>query len=204
MAKEQNVERIEISLPKIDFVKVTIVGKTPYVGTNWSEESKDDLVKSQSEKGSKTKIRPLRNIEKEVHGKRHIEEGVDCMPVQAIKASIIDTTRDLWKLKAGICSVDILRSITIIGDIGHYTTIRDENGKPLEPTAFNAVVKLPRGQSMIAYRPQYKNWFANIEIQFLADRFTKTDVLNLLARAGITSGLGDTRKIGGGRFTIKA
>jgi len=195
-------EIVTISLPKRERVTITVFGDTPYVGTNFSQQVREDLLQEQTGK-AKTKARAARNPEAEAKSRRHIIDEYDCIPCEAFRAAMIDTAKD--DTLKGVSGEAVRRSISIQGDVGNYIIIKNGDGQSPHsgPKTFEAVVKLANGQRHIAFRPSYDTWSASFSIIYLADRFSQQDVLNLLARAGITTGVGDTRRIGGGRFYLK-
>lgn len=189
-----------IQLPKREMVTITVIGDTPYVGTNFSDVTKKELVAEQSGK-NKTKARPARDVEGEVYGRRHIVDGIDCIPSEAFRAAIIDTAKD--DILKEVNGEAVRRSVSVQGDMGNHISILNGKGELHEgPTIFESVVKLANGARHVAYRPSYDPWSTTFTIIYLADRFTQQDILNLLARAGVTTGVGDTRRIGGGRFYL--
>jgi len=191
---------VSIEVPVRDTLHITIVGDTPYVGTNFADSTRQELADKQSGK-AKTKTRAVRNIDEEVFGRRHIVDDIDVIPISAFWAAMIDTAKD--KLLTGTNGEEVRRCTLIQGDMGAHTTIRNLKGKVHPaPKTMSAVVKLASGARHIAYRPSYENWTAQITIIYFADKFSQQDILNLLTRAGITTGIGDTRRIGGGRFHL--
>ena len=69
---------------------------------------------------------------------------------------------------------------------------------------------LPKGEMMIAARPMWREWSADVTVTFDRDQFNEEDVLNLLCRAGLQVGIGegrhDSRKshgMGWGTFEVK-
>jgi hypothetical protein len=187
-----------IEVPNRQILSIDIIGDTPYVGTNFAIDVQEALLNKQSGKG-KTKTRAARDVDAEVFGRRHIIKGVDAIPITAFWAAVIDTAKD--KLLTGTSGEDVRRSTMIQGDLGAFTTIRDQDGNQHPgPETMSAVVKLASGARHIAYRPSYENWTAKISVVYFADKFSAQDIINLLVRAGLTTGVGDTRRIGGGRF----
>lgn len=197
--KEENVRQVTIARPKRASVTITVIGDTPYVGTNFAEDTRKELANTQSGK-NKMKARAPRNIEGEANGRRHIVNGVDCIPAEAFRAAMIDTAKD--DTLPGVNGEAVRRSIIVQGDQGNFITILHGKEPHEEPEIFPSVVKLANGMRHVAYRPMYKHWSATFTIIYLVSRFTEQDVISLLYRAGITTGVGDTRRIGGGRFYV--
>ncbi len=192
-------QSVAIPLPKREKLTVKVEGDTPYVGSNYSEDTRKELAEKQSGK-SKMKARAPRNIDAEINGRRTIKDGIDCIPAGAFRAAMIDTAKD--DTLTAVNGEMVKRSVIVQGDLGNFISIKNGTGKNFEPSTFESVVKLANGLPHIAYRPMYENWTADVTIIYIADKFTHQDILNLLARAGITTGVGDTRKIGGGRYHL--
>lgn len=201
--KEDGKEVARIELPEVSQVIINIIGETPYVGTNFADETRQELLEEQSGK-ARTKVRAKRDIEKEVNGRRHIIDGIDCIPCIAFRTAMINTAKD--DALSNVNGEMIRRNIiNVSGDHSEYTSIRNGNGKELHPgpDIGQGIVKLANGKPHVCYRPTYNNWSTEITITYLSDRLSQDDVLTLLACAGITTGVGDTRRIGGGRFRLK-
>lgn len=196
---DQN-QSVAIPLPKREKLTVKVEGDTPYVGTNYSEDTRKELADKQSGK-SKLKARAPRDIDAEINGRRTIKDGIDCIPAGAFRAAMVDTAKD--DSLTAVNGEMVKRSVIVQGDLGNFMPIRKNGTKEnFEPSTFESVVKLANGLPHIAYRPMYENWTTDVTIIYIADKFTHQDILNLLARAGITTGVGDTRKIGGGRYHL--
>jgi len=201
MAKERTNQNpvVAIPLPRREKLTVTVKGDTPYVGTNYSEDVRKEVAEKQSGK-SKLKARAPRDIKAEIKGRRTIRNGIDCIPAGAFRAAMVDTAKD--DTLTAINGEMVKRSIIVQGDLGDFISIKNGTEENFEPSVFESVVKLPSGLPHIAYRPMYENWTADVTIIYIADKFAREDILNLLARAGITTGVGDSRKIGGGRYRL--
>lgn len=199
---EPQSQQVTIELPKKEAIEIIVVGETPYVGSKYADETRKNLLMKQSGK-NKTKSKDARNIEVEVNGRRHIVNDKDCIPASAFRSAMIDVAKD--KSLAETSGAEILRSVVAVqGDEDDFIPILNGNHNDLHPghEIRDDVVTIGRGQKHIAYRPEYRNWSAKLTIIFIADRLNKIDILNLLARAGMQIGVGDNRKIGGGRFYL--
>ena len=195
---------IKIDKPQIIVTQVRIVGDCEYVGSNYSEAVREEVVNKQMGK-EKTKMRGNRDIDAEVNGRRHIVNGVDCIPTISFLAAIMDTVKDgtLNTVK----STHIRRNISIFGEYGSYTPIKsskEKNKLHPGPVVLESIVKLANSMSHVAFRPAYHDWSCDLTVRLLKGKFNVTDVMNLLDRAGITTGVGDNRKIGGGRFHVES
>lgn len=203
-ASKTRTQQVLVQPLQQEEINVTIIGLSPYVGTNFSDETKKELAAKQAGK-TKTKPRKGRDIEGEVYGRRHIENNVDCIPAAAFRAALIDVAKD--KSLDGVSGAEIQRCVMAIqaaqkGFDDFIPILNLENDLYGDPKVFESVVKIGRQKTHVAYRPSYPGWRAQFRIIYVSDRLSAQDVLNLLSRAGQMIGVGDTRKIGGGRFQL--
>ena len=79
------------------------------------------------------------------------------------------------------------------------------------PKILRQALLLPNGAEYVCLRPMWNTgWEAVVRITFDADKFSRTDVGNLLQRAGMQVGIGEGRQssrmcvgVGWGAFAIK-
>jgi hypothetical protein len=88
-------------------------------------------------------------------------------------------------------------SVFILGDgfDSEGTPLVKMKGTPkmITPEMITSHVRNASGVIDIRARPMWKNWSADISIQYDADQFREEDVVNLLNRAGMQVGVGEGR-----------
>jgi hypothetical protein len=78
-----------------------------------------------------------------------------------------------------------------------------------EPERVDMATRNATGVADIRVRPMWRDWKATIRVRYDADQFTQSDVVNLIARAGVQVGIGEGRPyskssngLGYGTFSI--
>lgn len=185
-------QRLVVSAPKMQTVRVSIRGTSPYVSNRMSEESIKKMRDKQAEgstSGTKHGARVPKDFEACYRGSRHIStDGWDGIPVKAFRAAMIDACR-----LVGYKMTYAKLSLFVDGD-----GVEEGTGVPLvkiigTPVKVESVVTLQGTKTDIAARAMWREWSAVLSIRFDADQFTPEDVVNLLVRAGAQCGVGAGR-----------
>lgn len=191
MIKEKT-EAIHIAPPNLQVGEIWIKGNAPLVLHKFSQKALQ-MIRAKQEAGTTAnskKKRDPKNFEELFNNARHISiSGWDGFPASAIRCACISACR-LVGFKMTMAKL----SIFTLADCFDYT-----EGTPLvriiggEPRLLQSMVRLATGVCDIAVRPQWLEWGARLRIRYDADQFTASDVVNLVARAGLQVGIGEGR-----------
>jgi hypothetical protein len=212
MASKANKKNDEVAVIKrANIVRTTlkIRGLTPLVINKFSKKQRDkmmaDMAATKAQKKGKSE-RPPRDYEDDFQQARHVsQEGWDGIHAAAFRCAMIDACRTV-----GLVMTKAKMAVFIIADGWD----RDE-GTPLvrilggEPEQTPTLVRNDNGSADIRVRPMWREWSANITIEFDADMITPESVVNLLDRAGRQVGICEGRPFSKnsagmdwGRFTV--
>ena len=185
-------EAIHIAPPNIKYGEVWIKGTAPLVIHAWSRKVQNEI-KAKQEAGSTAnskRKRDPKDFAEKFNEARHISfEGWDGIPAPAFRNACISACR-LVGFKMTMAKLSIFVEADGFG--------RDD-GQPLvkiigsAPRQFESMVRLANGSCDISVRPQWIEWGARLRIRYDADQFTASDVVNLVARAGLQVGICEGR-----------
>ena len=213
MAFAKKDEGIAIVHPA-NIVRATfrIVGTAPYVQAKFSEKAKQkmmaDMSTPKNAKKAKTEREP-RDYDRDFQQAQHVSvAGWVGIPCPAFRAAMIDACRTV-----GLVMTRAKMSVFVVAD-GYD---KDE-GTPLvriisknPPERTEMLVRNDNGGADIRIRPMWREWEADVTVEFDADMINVGSVVNLLDRAGRQVGVGEGRPFsknsvgqGWGTFTVKA
>lgn len=192
MAIQKTESVIAISPPRFERIMLTLVGTAPLMQARFSAKAMQQMMAkmaagSTSGKGGK---RSARDFDDDFHQAQHIsQEGWNGVPAAALRNACIDTCRmvgfHMTKAKMsifveadGLDSVDGSPLIKLIAD---------------PPERIDMATRNATGVADIRIRPVWRTWALNVRFRFDADQFTPSDVVNLVARAGVQVGIGEGR-----------
>ncbi len=205
-----DTKTVVIQPPNFQTAVVKIKGTAPYVQNKMSQRAREAMEEAQkagSQGRRKNRKKEPKDFDAAYRGAMHVsKKGWHGIPASAFRAAMISACRtvDFAMTRAKL-------SLFIVAD-GYDV----EDGQPLvrlhgEPRMFNMAVRLASGVADIAARPMFEEWHANVTLKWDADAFSATDVVNLLARAGVHCGIGagrpDSRESAGmgfGTFEVEA
>ena len=185
---------VVITPPHFERAAVLIRGTAPYMQHKFSQKSLAAIEQkhregSRSAKGSK---KLARDFEAEWLAATHIsKDGWSGIPAPSFRNAMIDACRmagyQMTRAKMSIFvepvdgydHEDGTPLIRIIGEV-------DPMSKPMPTRNETGVVDLRA-------RPQWSQWECLVPLRWDADQFSATDVINLLARAGVQVGIGEGR-----------
>ena len=187
--------KLVIARPNIQHGEVWIKGTAPLVIHKFSHKAKMQI-KAKQEAGStanKNRKKEAKNFTECFNESRHFSmEGWDGIPAAAFRNACISACR-----LVGFAMTMAKLSIFIEADGWD----RDE-GTPLvkivggEPRQLESMVRIGSGNQKtvdISVRPQWLEWGARLRFRYDADQFTASDVVNLIARAGMQVGICEGR-----------
>lgn len=191
---------------------IRVVGTAPLVQNKFSQKAKETMLKTmatpKNEKKAKSE-RPIRNYAEEFVDAQHIAvAGWNGVPCSGIRAAMIDACRTV-----GIVMTRAKMSVFVIADgfdkRDGTPLVRIYSDKPPEQTEMP--VRLDSGVTDIRVRPMWREWYADVTIDFDGDMITGESVINLLDRAGRQVGLCEGRPFsknsvgqGWGTFQVEA
>lgn len=181
MAKAKaKAEKVAIPAPEIKVLKVKIRGVSSLISHKFSDKSRKQIEDKQQQKAKQAKGK--RDPDQEVKDALHmISKGKYGFPASGFKKAMVNACSHV----AGVTKVAARGSMFVMGD---YVEIK---GKPTKRTDF---VRINRGSTAdIRYRPEFKDWKAELMIRYNANSISPEQILNLLATAGFSVGVGDWR-----------
>lgn len=188
-----------------------IRGTAPLVQNKFSQKARTkmmaDMTRTAAEKKSRT-ARPPRDYDDDFRQAKHVSaDGWIGFPCPAVRAAMIDACRTV-----GLVMTRAKMSVFVVAD-GYDA----DDGTPLvkidapEPECTEMLVRNDDGSADIRIRPMWREWAANVTLEFDADMITPESVVNLLDRAGRQVGIGEGRPFsknsvgqGWGTFTVES
>lgn len=213
MAFAKKDEGVAIIAPA-NIVRTTmrIQGTAPFVQNKFSKKQRDKMMKDmatpKAEKKGKAAL-PPRNYDLDFEQAQHKSvAGWNGIPCPAFRAAMIDACRTV-----NMVMTKAKMSVFVIPDgfdVDDGTPlVRLISKKPPERT--ESLVRNDNGGADIRIRPMWREWEANVTVEFDADMITIQSVANLLDRAGRQVGVGEGRPFsknsvgqGWGTFTVVA
>jgi hypothetical protein len=192
MAAKQLSEVVAISPPKFERIQVRIVGTAPLMQNAFPKKAMD-MMKAKMAAGSTAKKgqkRDARDFDADFKQAQHVsQDGWNGIPASALRNACIDVCR-----MVGFKMTHAKLSVFVEAD-----GLDANDGTPLvkldagAPERVDMAVRNQTGVADIRIRPLWRKWAANVTLRYDADQFTASDVLNLLARAGMQVGIGEGR-----------
>lgn len=182
---------VVIEPPKFEIAKIKIVGVSPYVQNKFSRKAREKMEETQraGEQARKRRKREAKDFEAVYREAMHIsKQGWYGIPAPAFRNAMISACR-IVGFKMTIAKL----SVFVEAD-----GIDADDGTPLvrimgEPRAHEAMVRNATGVADIRWRPMWEEWSAVVRARWDSAQFSASDVVNLLARAGMQVGVGEGR-----------
>jgi hypothetical protein len=183
---------ITIKPPAFERISLTLNGTAPYVQARFSAKSTQAMMAkmaagSTARKGTK---REARDFDDDFRQAMHIStDGWNGVPAAALRNACIDVCR-----MVGFKMTHAKMSIFI-----EHDGLDVIDGAPLirlnapEPERLDMATRNATGVADIRVRPMWREWSVSPVIRFDTDQFTASDVVNLVARAGMQVGIGEGR-----------
>ena len=195
MAKlKQDDSIVQIKPANMVVTTIRIRGNAPYVQEAFSRRTREDIMAAMStpRAAKKSKLaRPVRDYEEEFQQAQHKSvPGWVGIPCAAFRAAMVDACRT-----ANVVMVTAKLAISILPD-----GFDASDGTPLvrlssatAPEKKALPVRNANGSIDIRVRPMWREWWADVQVQFDADMITAESIVNLLDRAGQQVGIGAGR-----------
>ena len=188
---------IDIAYPRQDEIVVHLLGTRPLYHHSMSFDAMKELLipsprKNAAAKAATMKHDPLKEYRESAYqsvGDHHATRLL--MRADALKRSLGTAALET----AGVFKSEIGRDVYVQPDTGIYLYVWGKPVMSMEPVRMSDMKRTPD----IRTRAVCVEWCARARIKYLADRFTDTAIVNLVARAGIVSGWGDARQEKGAR-----
>jgi hypothetical protein len=208
-APAQEEQSVTIKAPNIKALAVTLRGTAPYVQLRFSEKAQNAIREkmSQGTTANSKKTRAARDFDADFKGAQHLStQGWNGIPAAAFRSGLISACR-LVGFKMTLAKL----SLFIVAD--GFDAV---DGTPLirikgKPEKCEHMVRNATGVVDLRVRAMWREWSAEMKVQYDADQFTQTDVVNLLQRVGTQVGIGEGRPdsknstgMGWGTFTIES
>lgn len=178
-------------------VSIPIVSISPLICHKFSEKAQKQIEQKQSG-AAKNKKHAIRDPEDDFNGARHISPlGWDGFPAAGFKASMIRGAKMI-----GMEMKSTQTSFFINADCQETQLVRIHG----EPRMRTDMVRVGMGSADIRYRPEYVDWFAELNIEFNQGMISIDQIYQLVKAAGYGCGIGEMRpekgKFNYGRFKL--
>lgn len=172
---------------------IRVKGTAPFVQNKFSHKARHkmmaDMATPKAAKKAKSD-RPPRDYEDDFLQAQHISvAGWNGIPCPAFRAAMIDACRTV-----GMVMTKAKMSVFVLPD-----GFDKDDGTPLvkligkQPERTESLVRNDNGGADIRIRPMWREWEADVSVEFDADMITPESVVNLLDRAGRQVGVGEGR-----------
>jgi len=191
MAKKENAVSIVILPPKMESITVTIEGITPYVQNRFSAKAFNAMKeKQESETKEATKKEPKDFQEMYLNAMHRGMNGEYGIPASALRSAMIAACR-VTASKMTMAKLSVFVEANAADKIDGIPMVKFNDG--FEPHYSEHHVRF-HGTFDIHARPMWDpGWRMDVTITFDADVFSRSTVINLLARAGLQVGVGEGR-----------
>lgn len=191
-AKKQETVAV-IKAANIVRTTIRIKGTAPFVQNKFSLKARlkmmSDMATSAAEKKGKAAREP-RNYDDDFKQAQHVSiAGWNGIPCPAFRAAMIDACRTV-----GMVMTRAKMSVFVIPD-----GFDKDDGTPLvkliagAPERTESLVRNDNGGADIRIRPMWREWEADVTVEYDEDMITGESVINLLDRAGRQVGVGEGR-----------
>jgi len=178
-AKER-AEGIVIPKPDIRTVKVKVKGVMPLICHKFSAKAQKQIEDKQQKKAKSAK--PKRDPKQEFMDSMYpLGRGKYGIPATAFKGAMISACRFVDGMKMTLAR----GAFFVVGDLLEI--------KGTKPTMRTDVVRLPNGSADMRYRGEFKTWGIALVIRYNANVVSVEQIMNLLATAGFSVGVGERR-----------
>lgn len=191
--KPQVVERVSIAPVRIQAAEFKIIGTSPLMQLRFSEKSLKQIQDTQTEgksAGSKRNRKP-KDFEDNFRNAyyKDSEKGWPGFNATAIRHGMIAVCR-LVDFKMTLAKL----SVFVAADgwdnrVGMVPLVRIHGTPEIDVSP----VRNATGVIDLRARAIFKQWYANVRLQWDGDQFTRGDITNLMTRVGIQNGIGEGR-----------
>lgn len=188
-------------------IEVTIRGRqgSPLVVHAFAEKAKQEIRDKQQKKAKKAKEerKPAEECEA---AKYHDEQGRECVPITALKKSLITAATAF----DGLTKVALRQALFVdcaANKGSALVPIELHSGEPAHGVMREDAVTIGINTRGLTYRPEYKEWQLRIRIEFNCRLVSEEQLRALLKQAGWGVGICEGRPerssaLGWGRFEV--
>ena len=190
MATSKNV-KIMINPPNFQQVKLKVTGLTPLIQNKMKEtiiQQMEDVRSGKAKKSTRTAIDPKKEYIKSAYKQ---DDGSFGFPASAFKQCAVRAGKGL-----GLAMTDTRTLFFVLPNAPDGECVSIKSNKPIlrkDP------VNVKTGKDL-RFRPEFRNWKADLIVKFDADRITIEQIANLLNHGGQTVGVGEWRPEKNGTF----
>lgn len=186
--------KTEITIPALNFetVNLLVTGITPLIQNKMKESTMKMMEEQRTGKSAKKTDRKAVDPNKEMIAASYLQDdGSFGFPASAFKQCAVRACKGL-----GIAMTDARTLFFVLPTApdGECVTIKSN-----KPRLRKDPVNVKTGKDL-RFRPEFRNWKANLLIRYDADRISTTQVANLLNYGGQTVGVGEWRPERNGTF----
>lgn len=186
MAKQSQsveVEVIEIVRGELEFC---IKGTAPLIFNRYTDKAKRELLmpkkKTRSERETTLKHQPIHEFLQSAYTLPAPSETLLALPSTAFKGAMMTAALDM----PGLTKTSVGRLIYVLGDYVPVYGIPQIHMSMVRSAGMNSTPD-------VRTRAIVKEWVAKVRVAFVKPQHKEKGVINLMAAAGITSGVGDFR-----------
>lgn len=190
---------IHIPKPKIEIINIKIVGEEPLVCSKFSEKAKEQMRAKQMKlaKGPRQAKDPWQCYVDSMHWMSAKPDKVEQKDIDKARFGM----PSICFKKAAVCACRHVDGLPMTQARGMFYVLgerlphEDESMVEINgsPEMIESMVRNETGVSDIRYRAKFWPWSCTLKVQFLADRISAEQIVNLFSWAGITNGLGENR-----------
>ena len=190
MATTKDV-KIVINPPNFQQVKLKVTGLTPLIQNKMKEtiiQQMEDVRSGKAKKSTRTAVDPKKEYIKSAYKQ---DDGSFGFPASAFKQCAVRAGKGL-----GLAMTDTRTLFFVLPNAPDGECVSIKSNKPVlrkDP------VNVKTGKDL-RFRPEFRNWKAELLVKFDADRITIEQIANLLNHGGQTVGVGEWRPEKNGTF----
>ena len=180
-----------INPPNFQQVKLKVTGLTPLIQNKMKEtiiQQMEDVRSGKAKKSTRTAIDPKKEYIKSAYKQ---DDGSFGFPASAFKQCAVRAGKGL-----GLAMTDTRTLFFVLPNAPDGECVSIKSNKPIlrkDP------VNVKTGKDL-RFRPEFRNWKADLIVKFDADRITIEQIANLLNHGGQTVGVGEWRPEKNGTF----
>jgi len=184
---------INLSPIKRSTITFTIKSTSSLIMHKWSEKAKA-MMRDKQQKGTKTKVRDLRDPEHEAKEATYVTADGDVgIPAMAFKNALITAAHKDIGIEKTLVRKSLFLKCSDANLVIPFTDASD-------PVIREDMVRVGAGSSDMRYRPEFSSWSASVSLEFDAEMLQPKDILALAGRAGFGVGICEWRPEKSGEF----
>ena len=190
--KAEKPEAISITPPNFERITLTLKGTAPLMQARFSAKAMQAMMEKMAagSTANKGKKRKARDFDEDFIQAQHIStDGWIGVPAAALRNACIDVCR-MTGFKMTHAKMSLFVEADGLDKVDGQPLVKIDAG---EPEKTEMATRNATGVCDIRVRPMWRDWKLNVTLRYDADQFTASDVVNLVARAGIQCGLGEGR-----------